>query len=145
MKTIIPIEIFPIEDDGFHLKVSVMINGRPANLILDTGASCSVFDEVKIADYVKPESIVEQERLSSGLGTNTMESKKVEVGKFKIGAIEVDSYNAAVLDLTHINLSYEKLGLEPVVGVLGSDILVAYNAVIDYGEKVLELFYKPKK
>jgi len=68
-----------------------------------------------------------------------MESKKVIIDKIQIGEIKIANYNAAVLDLSHVNESYEKLGIEPIDGVLGSDILCDYNAVIDYEKKELSL------
>ncbi len=139
MKTIIPVEIFPIEDDGYHLKVSITINGDTAIMILDTGASRTVFDEERVANFVNHQNIEEHDRLSTGLGTNTMESKKVKLDKIEIGEIVIENYQTAVLDLSHVNQSYEKLGIEPVDGVLGSDILVDYNAVIDYEKKELKL------
>ncbi|MGB0887567.1 MAG: retropepsin-like aspartic protease [Vicingaceae bacterium] len=139
MKTTIPIEIFPIEDDGYHLKVTILINGITANLILDTGASRTVFDETRIACFVAQENIEAHDRLSTGLGTNTMESKKVILDKIAVGAIKITNYQAAVLDLSHVNQSYEKLDIQAVDGVLGSDILVGYNAVIDYEQKELRL------
>ena len=139
MKTILPIKIFPIEDDGYHLKVSITINGVSAHVILDTGASRTVFDETRILEFVDHKTIEENERLSTGLGTNTMKSKKVVLNKIRLGAIEMTNYEAAVLDLSHVNQSYEKLGLANVDGVLGSDVLVDYNAVIDYEKKELRL------
>lgn len=139
MKTVLPIEILPIEDDGYHLKVKITINGKTANMIVDTGASRSVFDETRIAQFIAGENIEESDRFSTGLGTNTMESKKVVITELKIGEIRIINYNAAILDLSHINQSYEKLDIETIVGVLGSDILLDYNAVIDYKNEELFL------
>ena len=139
MKTTLPIEIFAIEDDGCHLKITISINGKSASMILDTGASRTVFDETRIANFVAAETIEEQDNLSTGLGTNTMESKKVVIDKLQIGEIKIEYYNAAVLDLMHVNQSYEKLEIAPVDGVLGGDILNDYNAVIDYEKKELVL------
>ena len=139
MKTILPLEIFPIEDDGFHIKVTIKVNGKEANMILDTGASRSVFDETRIAGFVDDNVIEEQDRLSSGLGTNTMTSKKVTIEKLQLGEIKIVKYDATILDLMHVNQSYEKLELEPVDGILGGDILNDYKAVIDYAKKELIL------
>ena len=139
MKTIIPIEIFSIEDDGYHLKVEIIVNGKTATMILDTGASRTVFDETRIANFLAIENIEEHDRLSTGLGTSTMVSKKVVIEKLQVGAIEIIDYAAAILDLTHVNQSYEKLGLNSVDGVLGGDILNDYKAVIDYERKELLL------
>jgi len=52
----------------------------------------------------------------------------------------ITDYNAAVLDLAHVNKSYERLEIEAIDGVLGGDILNDYKAVIDYDKKELVLF-----
>ncbi|MBQ19504.1 MAG: clan AA aspartic protease [Flavobacteriales bacterium] len=139
MQTKLPFEIIPIEDDGFHLQLKVTINGITANLILDTGASRSVFDQTRIAQFTKNNHIEDLDRLSTGLGTNTMTSKKVTLEKLQLNAIVIENYEATILDLAHVNQSYEKLELEVIDGVLGSDILTEYNAIIDYGKKELIL------
>jgi len=141
MKTILPLEIFPIENDGYHIKVIIKINGKEACMILDTGASRTVFDETRITSFVTDNVVEEQNRLSSGLGTNTMTSKKVAIEKLQLGEIEVTNYNGTVLDLVHVNQSYEKLDLTPVDGILGGDILNDYQAIIDYAKKELTLIH----
>ena len=50
--TIIPIDKLLIEDDGSHLLVKAKINGKIARLLIDTGASRSVFDTEKIRSFV---------------------------------------------------------------------------------------------
>ena len=54
-----------------------------------------------------------------------------------LGKLEIADYYATILDLMHVNQSYEKLDLAPIDGVIGGDILTDYNAVIDY--KKMEL------
>lgn len=139
MKTVLPIEIFPIEDDGYHLKTTLVVNDKKANVIIDTGASRSVFDENRIVDFLGHNDLEEHDRLSSGLGTNTMTSKKVKINKLEIGEILILSYDATILDLSHVNASYEKLKLELIDGILGGDILHDYKAVIDYKRRELIL------
>jgi hypothetical protein len=139
MKTILPLEIFPIETDGYHIKIVIKVNEKEASMILDTGASRSVFDESRITTFVDDNSVEDHDRLSSGLGTNTMTSKKVTIEKLQLGEIIIDNYEATILDLMHVNQSYEKLDLAPVDGVLGGDILSDYKAVIDYAKKELIL------
>ncbi|MDF1673104.1 MAG: retropepsin-like aspartic protease [Vicingaceae bacterium] len=139
MKTILPIEIFPIEDDGYHLKTTLLVNSKSANVIIDTGASRSVFDETRITNYINFDELEDHDRLSSGLGTNTMVSKKVTLDKLQIGDICINNYEATILDLSHVNTSYEKLDIAPIDGILGGDILHYYNAVIDYDNRELVL------
>ncbi|OQA10334.1 MAG: hypothetical protein BWY67_01178 [Bacteroidetes bacterium ADurb.Bin397] len=44
-----------------------------------------------------------------------------------------------LLDLSHVNQSYEILKLKPVDGVIGGDLLKRYEAIIDYSKKTLVL------
>ncbi len=139
MRTALPLNIFPIENDGYHIKVAIKVNGKNTSMILDTGASRTVFDETRITEFVGDNSIKEHDKLSSGLGTNSMTSKKVLIDNLQLGEIEITDYDATILDLTHVNQSYEKLELEPVDGILGGDILNDYEAIIDYSKQKLVL------
>ena len=112
---------------------------KVANVIVDTGASKSVFDKTRIEKYVADKTFEKHDSLSSGLGTNTMTSELVTIKKLKIGELEIDNYKTILLDLSHVNNSYEQIGLKYIDGVLGSDILLKYNAVIDYKKKILKL------
>ena len=125
--------------------IKVYINKKVANLIIDTGASKTVLDKTRIEKFVKEKSVHVHDKLSSGLGTNTMESQITTLKKLKIGEIEMLDYEAVLLDLSHVNKSYEQIGLKQIEGVLGSDILLKYNAIIDYPKKELRLTYKKKK
>jgi predicted aspartyl protease len=140
MIAIIPLHIFPIEDDGYHVKIVIEVNRIEVCMILDTGASRTVFDENKAANFIGNSFIKNNDRLSSGIGTTTMTSKKVMIDELRLGKIKIENYDATILDLSHVNQSYQKLGLTPVDGVLGGDILKDYNAIIDYGNKELRLF-----
>lgn len=137
MKTTIPITILPIENDGFHLIVELNINNLNAIAIIDTGASRTVFDETRIQQYIGNDNLEDHDRLSSGLGTNTMTSKKVIINNIKLGDLKLTNYDATILNLQHVNQSYEKLGLAPIDGIIGGDILTEYKAVIDYDKKDL--------
>jgi len=143
MQTNIPIEILPIEDDGFHLLIRAKINGQKANLIIDTGASRTVFDETLIKKYLPEEydNFEINEKLSTGLGTNTMKSSAFSLKSLKIGDLNIENYMAVILDLTNINDSYTKLKLPKIHGVIGGDLLSKYKAVIFYKAKKLKLFY----
>jgi len=139
MKTKIPISIVPIEDDGFHLQITLKVNGKKANFTLDTGASRTVFDENRIHQFIKDEVLEDNDRLSSGLGTNTMTSKKIVIESLVLKSIEIKNYEATIINLEHVNASYQKLDIDAVDGVLGSDILKDYNAIINYGKSELIL------
>lgn len=145
MTTIIPLKILDIAGDGFHLMIKLYINKKVANVIVDTGASKTVFDKGRIEKYVTDKTFEKHDSLSSGLGTNTMKSEQVVIKKIKIGEFEIENYKTILLDLSHVNNSYEQIGLKHVDGVLGSDILLKYNAVIDYEKKFLKLKFSKKR
>jgi predicted aspartyl protease len=137
----LPIAIVPIEDDGFHIMVDVKINGKKARLLVDTGASRSVFDMERIKKFIREEDFIteENEKLSTGLGTDSMESQSVTIKKIQLGDIKINDYRAIILEMGYVNASYEKLKLPGIDGVLGSDLLVELKATIDYKKEELIL------
>jgi hypothetical protein len=138
-QTIIPFELLKLEQDSYHLFVPGIVNGYPCRVLIDTGASKTVFDRGYLASHEAQIVLKENEKLSSGLGTNTMKSETAFISTFSLGERTITDYEAAVLDLAHVNNSYAQLGLEPVHAILGNDILAKYKAVIDYGKKVMKL------
>jgi len=139
VKSTIPISLIKIEDGGFHLMVKIIINGKKANMILDTGASKTAFDFNSILSYIDTKKIKDTEVLSTGLGSNSLSSKITKIKSIQFGDIEIKNYKAVVIDMAIIIETYNKLGLKPFVGVLGSDILCKYKANIDYKTKQLTL------
>jgi len=137
----IPITIIPIEDDGFHLMLEIFINHQIANLIIDTGASRTVFDSNRIMKFVSDENseFEKNEKLSTGLGTNSLESQAIELDSIKIGELEIEKYKAVILDMSHINQTYSGINIPEIDGVLGGDLLKKYNAEISYRSKLLKL------
>jgi predicted aspartyl protease len=131
----IPFEILHLNDEGYHLKIVASINDVQLSLILDTGASQTAFDTDYIRDHFDELSITPGEQISAGLGTNTMESFECIVDTFKMGNLTLRNYKAALLDLSHVNSAYKKLNINPIQGVLGNDILLKYEALIDYKNK----------
>ena len=52
MKTVLKLKVIHIEN-GAHLIANVKINGKKAILVVDTGASTTVFDTKAIKKYLK--------------------------------------------------------------------------------------------
>lgn len=139
-KTIsIPLNIIDLHGDGFHPVLDIVIFNKPFKVVLDTGASRTAFDRDLLVQANEMADIVASERLSTGLGTNTMESATAVIENIWIGDMMIPELEVAVLDLSAINIAYRELGHPEVLGVLGSDVLMKYNAVIDFGKKLLKL------
>ena len=140
--TNIPIETLLIEDDGSHLLIKTKINGKNARILIDTGASRSVFDLERIREFVNDKFFEKHDKLSTGLGTNSMPTSSVSIKSFKLGDLVIENFNAVLLDLQHVNETYDKLGYSAIDGVLGNDILTKYKATINYKKLTLTLLVK---
>jgi len=135
--TSISLQIIDLHEDGFHPLINVTVFGKTFILVLDTGASKTAFDQ---ATLLHENTIITiSDRLSTGLGTNSMASSTTIINDLYIGGLLIDEFEVAVLDLSTINIAYRQLGHPEVLGVLGGDILMKYKAVIDYGRQVLRL------
>lgn len=108
-------------------------------MVLDTGASRTVFDQKEIQALVREKSSLLEGKMSAGLGTREMETHSIQLKKFQLGKLSLADFEALVLDLDVLSQSYEQLGHGKVVGVLGSDILHRYQAIIDFGKQKLSL------
>lgn len=139
--TDIPMDLISIEGDGYHLMIEVHINGKEARMLVDTGASKSVFDKSRMYRFVENLECQVNDQLSTGLGTNSMESHSTILQKITIGDLIIKDYKAILIDLSHVNDSYTRIKIAPIDGVIGSDILNANQAVINYGKKQLKLKY----
>src|SRR5690606_3204975 len=135
----VPLVLLNLQDDGFHLLVEVIVFNQPFKAVLDTGASKTVFDKTTMEKHIDPELLKLSDQLSTGLGTNSMASYILTIPDLQIGDLHLKNYEVAVLDLSTINFAYEQLEKEPVIGVIGGDLLYTYEAIIDYKRNVLRL------
>ena len=136
---IVTLQIIDLQEDGVHPFVNISVFGKPFVLVLDTGASKTAFDQTMLMQAHEQAVVTISDRLSTGLGTNTMTSSTAVINDLYIGGLLIDEFEVAVLDLSTINIAYRQLGHPEVLGVLGGDILMKYKAVIDYGDQVLLL------
>jgi hypothetical protein len=136
---IVPLQIIDLQSDGFHPLIVISVFGKSFIVVLDTGASKTAFDQNMLLQAYEDAVITVSDRLSTGLGTNTMTSSTAIIKDLYIGGLLIDEFEVAVLDLSTINIAYRQLGHPEVLGVLGGDILMKYKAVIDYGKQVLKL------
>ena len=139
--TTLPLRFLELNDNGAHLLTEIKVNGKKARVLIDTGASNTVFDKHRLHAFLKGARLQSEERLSTGLGTNSMESQSVVFQKMELGSLLIENHYTLVLDLGHVNTSYAQMKIKPIDGVIGGDILRKFKARIDYGKKqwVLEV------
>lgn len=139
MRHRIPLELLPLEADGCHLLLEARLHKHKIRLVLDTGASKTVFD-ISVLRSLFPEVVLTRsEQQSAGLGTTQMESHLFELEGLRLGKCKIKGLQAAALDLEHILASYAQMGQAPIHGILGGDVLWKYEAKIDYLKKRLLL------
>ena len=134
------LEILNLHDDVFHLLVEVFIFGQSFKAVVDTGASRTVLDKTTVEDYIDKDTLLASDKLSTGLGTNSMESHTLTIPKLIIGDLEISDFETAVLDLSMINVAYQSIEVGPIIGVIGGDILMRYLATISYSS--LKIFFE---
>jgi hypothetical protein len=140
MITRVPIALVSIENDGFHLFVKARINGKySANLILDTGASRTVFD-LGLLKGITTEIPMPKEIQTSGIGDQMLDTQLAVIRRIRIGDLVIRDLSTVLLDLTHINNLYRNIGNRMKIwGLLGGDFFITYHARIDYKNMVLAL------
>jgi predicted aspartyl protease len=135
----IKIDVREIEKKNYHLFIDLKVGGKPCRLLLDTGASKTVLDAGQILKFVKEDKIKLHESKSVGLGVSEMETKVAKLKDLKIGKAEFKELEVAVLDIAHVNETYRLIEIPEIDGVLGSDFLMKYDAVINYNKAILKI------
>ena len=139
MKTVLPIDIVTLGDDNsYHLFVSGLINGGKYDLLIDTGASHTIFDAALIPEAPADES-ARQEIQSAGIHAGELKSSIGHIKKFKLGDLKRVNWTVVLIDLTHVNDLYRKFSNKRVAGLIGSDFLLKHKAIIDYKKRELVL------
>ncbi|MDP2189134.1 MAG: retropepsin-like aspartic protease [Sphingobacteriaceae bacterium] len=139
MKHKIPLQLVKLEAEGCHLLLKARWHDRKLTLVLDTGASKTVFDAAQLQEWFPDLALERSEQNSAGLGTTEMQSHTFELKSFKIGRCRIKNITAAALDLQHIQATYAQLGYGQLDGILGGDVLLKYHARIDYDKLLLIL------
>src|SRR6266542_2381928 len=101
MKTIIPLNIESIEKGNYHLFVKIKIGRRVANMLLDTGASKTVFDQEKILKYIEASAIQSQHVQSVGLGSSDNHTDIAKIPHVRFYDLKLSNFEVAVLDLSN--------------------------------------------
>jgi len=130
----VSLNIIDLHDDGYHPLLNIRVYGKNFVVVLDTGASKTAFDK-SILQMHEEALITDSDKRSTGLGTNDMVSYKAVIPDLFIGELHIKDFEVAVLDLSTINIAYQQMDHPEILGVLGGDILMKYQAVIDYGKK----------
>ncbi len=120
-----------------HLTIKAKINGISGEFILDTGASnsCVGFESV---DFFKLEAIKSKTK-AAGAGATGMLTQLASKNQLKIGSWKCLDFNLVIFDLSHVNEALRQHKTKEVHGIIGADVLLEGDAIIDYSGKYLYL------
>ncbi len=134
----IKLSLIKLDEYGCHLMVKGRISKCHLNLIIDTGASRSVFDIAYLSDYIEPEK-GKEEIHSAGISAEKLETFIARADEFILGRFKINDFPMILIDFRKINSLYSKAAGIRIHGLLGSDFLYAGNAVIDYKKLVMSI------
>jgi len=127
-----------IRERTHHITVVARLAGRPARFIVDTGAGGTILDsKAAVARYKLTLSAAS--RRAGGVGSAAMRMSYVGKHDLTLHGLDLSGTRLLTLDLSHVNAGLKKARIEPVVGVIGADVLWRRHAIIDYDRGVLLL------
>jgi clan AA aspartic protease (TIGR02281 family) len=113
-----------------HFQLKAKINGIEGLFTLDTGASKTVLDKERSKKFKI--TAASKDTQAGGLGTSIQKAKITSVDSLEVGSLKFEKLPVAVVDLSSVNDSLSKHGVQPQDGVIGADVLETSNAIIDY-------------
>lgn len=131
----IPIESLELQDGDYHLFITAYVGRFKLRMLIDTGASKSILTH-SAAKKIKAR-LTKSEYTAAGLGTVSAESWFTTVKTLRIGLLKISNYTFGVLDLSHVNDLYKQLNHPTFDGILGCDLLIQQQMVIDLKKKRL--------
>jgi len=137
-KAVRPFVLIPIvREKSHHITVVARLAGRPARFIIDTGAGATIVDSHAAARYKL--KLSPGARKGGGVGSVVMQMNHVAKHDLSLLNLDLSDTRLLTLDLSHVNAGLKRARVQPVVGVLGADVLWRRNAVIDYSRGVMLL------
>lgn len=138
MKTYLKkIRILRIENGGVALFVDCYINKKKAILLIDTGASNSIFDSDAAAFFEN--KLRKKKAECHSLNSSDISILSGKIDEFKIGKFSIIMNSAIFSSLNYINNIFIENNINTISGILGSDFLKKYKAIIDFEKKILTL------
>ncbi|MDD3740020.1 MAG: aspartyl protease family protein [Bacteroidales bacterium] len=133
----VKLKFLKIDGGGTHLAVRAKINGVSSVLLIDTGASNTVFDSDNPIFSDIETTPADKKGAGSGFNSELPELVIGEIKSIKIARMEIKNLKVIFTSMNHINNLYKTLRLPSITGILGSDLLLTNNAIIDFGNKLI--------
>lgn len=125
------------ESEGYNLYVDGSVNGTKARLMVDTGAFATLLHSQFVINMKIP---LHQTKFRS-VGVNLAQSRVrlANITRFSVGSMDMQSHRVGVINLERLIHGGLLEAKPPVAGLLGSEMLARYHAIIDFGTNSLYL------
>ena len=123
--------------EGWNLYVDSKLNGKPAQLMIDTGAFTTLIHR----SFVKEMRLKTKDTPYTS-GAVNLEERGLQLAvirRFAVGPYLVKGKEVGVMNLDGLIHGDLLQGEPPVAGLLGSEFLRRNNAIIDFGTRTLYL------
>lgn len=130
-----PIALKPSAVGHFHAQGQ--LNGRPIEIIIDTGASNTVVDRQWAEAQRLP--LIPINQTGGGVGGASMALARVDGAMLEIEGVLLPGVSVIAIDLTSVAQQLKARGVVPPQLVIGADVLRSRRAVIDYATATLWL------
>ena len=121
-----------------HLVLQVKVNGVPGIFLLDTGAGRSIVHRPQLNKFLMHSEDTGASVVSPGNARIAIH--KSRGNQLTIGIATLNNWAFDLLDLNSVNRVFVNQGLDPIDGVIGADVLLRLNAIIDFRKMTLQIF-----
>ena len=128
----LPLEIEVMQANGSHIFAHITFNRKKLKVLIDTGATNTIFDVDFIKKDIRADQLAQYESHAAGFNAEKTKTE-VAVLNFSMAGLRIRNLACGLIDFAHINQSYTSLGLGHFYGIIGGDVLLKYSAIIDYG------------
>ena len=125
------------ESEGYNLYVDGSVNGTKARLMVDTGAFATLLH----SQFVLRMNIPLRQTKFRSIGVNLAQSRVrlANITRFSVGSMDMQNHKVGVINLEGLIHGGLLDASPPVAGLLGSEMLQRYHAIIDFGTNSLYL------
>ncbi|MBL7972568.1 MAG: retropepsin-like domain-containing protein [Prolixibacteraceae bacterium] len=135
----IPLQIIELEQENYHILIEGHFKDEtPSYWIIDTGASKTVLDLNMKPFFELIDSDETDDYQSAGINQGMMETSVGRMSYLRFGNMQITDQKVALIDLNHVNDIYSKYTTFRIAGLLGGDILMQKECVIDYARKTIQ-------
>jgi hypothetical protein len=122
---------------GWNLFVDSKLNGKPAQLMIDTGAFTTLIHRPFVREMRLPTR--DTPYTSGAVNLDERGLQLAIIRRFAVGPFLVKGKEVGVMNLDGLIHGDLLQGKPPVAGLLGSEFLHRNNAIIDFGTRTLYL------